>query len=125
MTLYETIVACVAITNLVFTLAVFQANRGKAAATKLQELSDELRQAIAQQGDQLRSKVSEHDVLLAQLQGGAEKAPSHKDLADIYQQVNAARSQIDSLAGSVAQMNANLNLVLNRFVNGGIHGPHA
>ena len=113
MTPYEIIVACVAVTNLVFTLAVFQANRGKAAAARLAELEGRVNDGLQVQALQI-----------AALRGGAEKAPSHTDLSKIYDQLNDTRSQIDTLAGSVEQMNANLRLVLAKYVNEGPHHGH-
>lgn len=123
MTPYEIIVSCVAVTNLAFTLAVFQANRGKAASAKLQELGDELRTAIAAHARESTDRVHAQDVTLASLKATADKAPNHDDLAAMYAQMNATRQQVDRLVGELDQINSNLRLLLASMVQKA-HGGH-
>lgn len=103
MTLYEIIVAVVAVTNLVMNLVLFAATRHKAASAKV---------------DELRTLVERHSLDLAALTASAERAPSHDDLASVYTAVNATRHIVERLAGEMEQMNSTIRLLLQQLVQG-------
>jgi hypothetical protein len=91
---YEIIVSTIAATNLVITLAVMVASRGKAASARV---------------DELAMRVERMDAVVA-------AAPRHEDLSAIYQSLNESRQQMERLSGEVTQMNANLRMVLNQLM---------
>lgn len=101
MTLYEIIVALVAVTNLTMNLVLFAATRHKAASARV---------------DELRVVVEGHNIDLARLKAFADGAPTHQDLGDVYGEVNTTRHLVERLAGEMEQMNANLRLLLQQLV---------
>jgi hypothetical protein len=91
---YEIIVSAIAATNLLITLAVMIASRGKAAAARV---------------DELALRVERMDAIVSQ-------APKHEDLSAIYESLNVSRQQMERLSGEVTQMNANLRMVLSQLM---------
>lgn len=101
MTLYEIIVAVVAVTNLVMNLVLFSATRHKAATARV---------------DELRAIVDGYALDMARLKAHTDTAPTHQDLGDVYGEINATRHLVERLAGEMEQMNSNLRLMLQQLV---------
>lgn len=120
MSLYEIIVAGIAASNFVLTLAVMATNRNKAAAAKLDELGRKLEADLAEMDSRFDRRAVEHALRIERLDAQIRQAPKHEDLGAIYDQLNATRQQVERLAGEVSgqmeQMNANLRLVLNQMM---------
>lgn len=120
MSTYELIIATIAAINMVSTFMVMASNRSKAAAAKVAELGDELKQELASMEAHFNQRLTEQAVRIERLDTQAERAPKHEDLSAIYNQLNATRQQVERLTGEVSgqmeQMNANLRMVLTQLM---------
>ncbi|MBK6853252.1 MAG: hypothetical protein IPG93_17135 [Burkholderiales bacterium] len=74
MSLYEIIVAGIAASNFVLTLAVMATNRNKAAAAKLDELGRKLEADLAEMDSRFDRRAVEHALRIERLDAEAESA---------------------------------------------------
>ena len=120
MSTYEIVVSTIAASNLLLTLVMLQANRGKAAAAKLDELGREIKAEIEDLESRFDRRAIEQALRIERIDAHATRAPKHEDLSAIYGQLNATRQQVERLTGEVKgemeQMNANLRMVLNQLM---------
>lgn len=105
MTLYETIITCVAAVNIVLTLHNMKMGQSKAAAAKLDELETSLREQLRRHESELNRLVA-HD----------ERALTHEHLDGVYEDLRSIAQQVHQLVGQQQQMNENLRLLLARLV---------
>lgn len=120
MSLYEIIVAGIAASNFVLTLAVMATNRNKAAAAKLDELGRKLEADLAEMDSRFDRRAVEHALRIERLDAEARRAPKHEDLGSIYDQLNATRQQVERLSGEMSgqleQINTNMRLLLSQMM---------
>lgn len=120
MSTYEIVVSTIAASNLLLTLVMLQANRGKAAAAKLDELGREIKAEIEDLESRFDRRAIEQALRIERIDAHAARSPKHEDLGAIYGQLNATRQQVERLTGEVKgemeQMNANLRMVLNQLM---------
>lgn len=120
MSLYEIIVAGIAASNFVLTLAVMATNRNKAAAAKLDELGRKLEADLTELDSRFDRRAVEHALRIERLDAEARRAPKHEDLGAIYDQLNATRQQVERLSGEMSgqleQINTNMRLLLSQMM---------
>ena len=104
MSLYETIITCVALLNLALTITTLRAASHKAASTRLEALERDVRE-----------KLAEHESSLTRLLAIEDGAVTHDHLAEVYKAINGVAAQVHTLLGQQQQMNENLRLLLNRL----------
>lgn len=88
---------------------MYLANKNKATNARIAEVE---RNIDARQ-DELAGRVS-------RLEGALEKAPTHDDLGKLYAVINETNRQLSQLVGTVAGMNDNVRLILNRIADKGM-----
>jgi hypothetical protein len=106
MSLYEIVITCVALVNVVITLTVLRANAAKAATAQLEAIEREL-----------RDQIQEHESQLSRLHVNSENAITHEHLSDVYADLKGIAQQVNMLVGQQMQMNENLRLLLQRMVH--------
>lgn len=120
MSTYEIIVSAIAATNLLITLGVLLSNRGKAASARVDELRAAIDEGLAMLDRKTATRGNELALRMERLDALQAQAPKHEDLSTIYESLNATRQQVERLSGEVkgemAQMNANLRMVLNQLM---------
>lgn len=70
--------------------------------------------------DEFDSRMDEQDKTIAHLRGLAERAPTHSDLAQLYEKVNTTAQNVSSIAGQMQGMNDTLKLILHRIAERGM-----
>lgn len=71
------------------------------------------------QGDFDR-RMDEQDKVIARLSGLVERAPTHDDLGDLYDKVNATAQAVSLMAGEMKGLNDNLRLILSNIAAKGM-----
>lgn len=61
-----------------------------------------------------------HDRRLAQLEGKVSSAPTHQDLAQIYERINAVDRATSEIKGSLGSIDTTLRSLMNRIVEKGL-----
>lgn len=107
MSQYEIIIACVAMTNLILTLATLSAARAKAATTRIDALETTV-----------MSRLHRHDEEIQRLRANGEVAVTHEHLAELYRDIKALSQQVHNLAGNQQQMNELLRQLLAKELRG-------
>lgn len=115
--LYELVIGCIALFNVVMTLAVLVGNRSKAAASKLADMQTDVEAKLDALGTEVRSAVGSHSVRLERLDATFARMPSHADLATLYEQVNAVRDKVSSVQGELRGINDNLRLITAKLLD--------
>lgn len=117
MSRYELIIAAIAVVNICITVAVFWGNRSKAASSRLEAMQADVEARFDRLGRELREAVLGHSMRLERLDVHISKMPSHHDLSQLYEQVNAVRDKVSSVQGQLTGITDNLRLITNKLLD--------
>ena len=114
MSVYEILIACVAMANLALALSTLHAARQKAATARLDafEVATDHRLAATDR------RLVAIDDALHRLRALAEVAITHEHLSEVYRDLKGISQQVHTLLGQQQQMNENLRLLLAQQVRG-------
>ena len=112
MSVYEILIACVALANLLLALSTLHAARQKAASARLDsfEVATDHRLAAADR------RLVAIDGALHRLKALSEVAITHDHLTAVYNDLKGISQQVHTLLGQQQQMNDNLRLLLAKLV---------
>lgn len=65
-------------------------------------------------------RMDDQDKTIARLTGLIERAPTHADLGELYDKVNATANSVSQMAGELKGINTNLQLILRRIAEKGM-----
>ncbi|MFZ5483501.1 MAG: hypothetical protein ACOZB0_04650 [Pseudomonadota bacterium] len=66
------------------------------------------------------ARMDSQDKAIARLAGLIERAPTHADLGDLYDRVNATAQDVSRMAGELRGINDNLRLILSQIAAKGM-----
>lgn len=102
-TLQQWALAFVAAGNLLLGVSTWHTARQKAASARLDQFEGQVRDSLSLHADRI-SRLIEAD----------KHRVTHDDLSEVYSDIKGIAAQVNALSGGVAQMNASINLLLNR-----------
>lgn len=74
-------------------------------------------EALRQEFD---TRMDTQDKAISHLRGVSERAPTHKDLSELYEKVNDTAKTVASMAGELRGVNDTLRLILSRITERGL-----
>ncbi|MFZ5760958.1 MAG: DUF2730 family protein [Thermodesulfobacteriota bacterium] len=103
----------VLLANICLWIWVYWANRQKASQEEIKGLRDMIEAFQKTQADKCGKHHSRTTTLEVQLQS----APTHKDLGEIHEKINAVHGSMEKMTGQMQGMGATVNLIHEYLLN--------
>lgn len=105
-------------------IAIQVLNAGASAAVWLYvrygDRNAQIDKRFADLSEDIDRRMDEQDRDIHRLRGLAERAPTHADLAQVYEKINQTAHSVATMAGEMRGMNDTLRLILSRVAQRGM-----
>lgn len=120
----EAISLSLSIANFVLTwgiaLYMYLSNKNKATNARITSLEDDIAEKFEKQAAETGRTLVGLIQRIAMLETSSERAPSHADLAKVYESINGLASTVNQLVGENRGQSDTLRLILNQITEKGM-----